>query len=619
MNALSKRLSLTRLVIGIATMVAAVVSFGAQTNLGKTFAEPGSDEFVLNASEEMRVEVGTASRFGVRVLPSTRDSPASKPFVQAALKQGFAPARWGPDPKVPYFTVRFALPIPPDNDTNLNGALTGLDPEVWAHNHSPGLEVLPNGDVLAIYFSARSSSGKNESAPSARFIQARLRCGAEQWDPPELFFDSRDFNDQSALLWQDGGTLRFFGGGRDNPLPFKMAISTNNGATWTFSLPALDEPAGDFTPQPIANAFRDPNGGIYFAMDAEKNQSFLWRSTDNGIHWHDMGGRTGGRHSTIVPLDDHGKLLSIGGKNTGINGYSPQNISTNWGESWSQGTQSPFPALGGNQRPCLIRLANGHLCFVSDSYHRKKENSPEGWKLGEGCFVAISKDDGVTWRFKRLPVELPHEADRKHGTLGYATVRQGPNGVIHLLATMTQPCLHYEFNEAWVLSDAGDIAPETTGGKIETFSENYPGVKVRVKWSARICPNGRYLLDGTETSFYENGRKEHQVTYTSGRQTGEETYWSPEGIKLWSWSHDLKRNHSVWIHYWPDGAKRIESNWNTKPEARDLKRSFFGLVADGPAVHFDQQGNRTTSYLFRDGILARQNSVAARPMNGMQP
>src|ERR1017187_10709944 len=40
------------------------------------------------------------------------------PFVQSAVKQGSAPALLGPDSKQPYFTVRFAMPIPPENATN---------------------------------------------------------------------------------------------------------------------------------------------------------------------------------------------------------------------------------------------------------------------------------------------------------------------------------------------------------------------------------------------------------------------------------------------------------------------------------------------------------------------
>ena len=514
---------------------------------------------------------------GFRVVLVTDPPPkpfaGPPPFTQAAIKQTTAPALQGPDPKVPYFTVRFALPIPPENDTGLYGPLTGLDQSVMAHQHSPGFEILPNGDALAIYFSARGSGGTNENDGATRFVQARLRYGAEEWDPPELFMDFKPMNDQSALLWTEGNTVRFFGGGRGaSPwLPFKMGVTTNNGATWTVTLPCLDAPANDYTAQPIVNAFRAPDGAMYLAMDAAKDQSFLWRSLDDGLNWHDMGGRTGGRHSTFVPLDEKGYLLAIGGKSTSINGWSPKCTSRDWGASWSSSTESAFPALASNQRPCLIRLANGHLCFVSDSCLPESGGATQGLDLRRRVASSpFRRDNGQTWRIKRLPVELPHEADHKHGTLGYATVRQAPNGVIHVLATMTHPCLHYEFNEAWVLSEAGDLAPESSGGVVRRYRENYASGAPRATWSARICPNGRYLLEGNETSYYENGQKEHEATYQSGRKTGTETFWGPDGSKVWSWTHEPERNRSKWVHYWNNGAKRIESEWNTRPKARDL-------------------------------------------------
>jgi hypothetical protein len=324
-----------------------------------------------------------------------------------------------------------------------------------------------------------------------------------------------------------------------------------------------------------------------------------------------MGGRTGARHSTIVPLDNKGRLLSIGGKNSGVDGWTPENTSSDYGATWSASVKSPFPALGGNQRPCLIRLANGHLCFVTDTYHRKKESPPDGWTYGQGCVAAISSDNGKTWRIKRLPVALPHETDRKRGTLGYATVRQAPNGTIHLLATMTHPCLHYEFNEAWILSDATEPAPETGGGSVKAYSEKYVGGKVRVTWKARNCPNGRYLLDGPEVSFYENGRKEHQVTYLNGRKTGEETFWGPDGARLWTWSHHPETNTSTWVHYWSNGRKRIESHWITRPQARDLDRKFYGLVADGPCHHWNSDGTPAGGWSFKDGSVVGTIPTAA--------
>lgn len=540
-------------------------------------------------------------------LALDKSHPAALPFAQSAIKQSVAPALLGPDPAQPYFTVRFAMPVPPENDTNLTGALMGLDPNVLAHNHSPGFAILPNGDALAVYFTARNSRGAEESTNTTCFVQARLRYGAEEWDLPELFFDLEGFNDQSGLLWNDGGTIRFFGGGRGMTpmLPFKTAVSTNNGAAWTISLPQLDQPANDCTPQPINSAFRGADGAMYFAMDAEGNESFLWRSAD-GIHWHDMGGRTGGRHSTVIPLDSQGTLLSLGGKNSSVNGWMPQNISTNYGLTWSSNAVSAFPALGGNQRPSLIRLANGHLFYAGDSYIKKSGQSPADWKLGPGAFVAISTNNGADWHCKNLPVTLPHHEDRHFGTLGYVTARQAPNGVIHLLSTMTQPCLDYELNEAWVFSDAGEIAPENSGGEIKKFSENYPNGKPRSQWSARICPHGRYLLDGKETDYYENGAKQHLVTYASGHKTGKETFWLPDGTKLWSWTHDLKNHRSVWTQFWPDGKKKSMSSWNTSPEARDLKRSFFGLVADGPAKQWNVDGTLKFSGNFSNGSLLEQ-------------
>ena len=540
---------------------------------------------------------------------------APLPFCQSAVKQDAAPALLGPDPKIPYFTVRFALPIPPENATSNVAALTGMDPAVFTHNHSPGFEILPNGDALAVWFS--TPPGESESATTTTFVQARLRYGAEEWDMPELFLDCQNLNDQSGLLWRDGRKIWFFGGGRGiSPwIPFKIATSTDNGSTWTLSLPLLNEPAVDFTPQPITSAFRAPDGAIYFAMDGDKATSFLWRSADGGVRWREMAGRTGGRHSVIVPLDSKGDLLSIGGKNSSVNGWSPENFSTNWGARWSQSVASPFPPLGSGQRPSLIRLADGNLFFVSDAFLNKAGRSPpDGWKFGNGCFVAISTNNGASWHIKPLPVQLPHHARGTNGTLGYVTARQAPDGVIHVLTTVTQPCLEYELNEAWIFSAAGDLPPENSGGVIRHFSERYPDGKVRSRWSARICPHGRYLLEGPETDYYPDGRQEHVVTYRNGLKTGAEAFWAPDGTKLWSWEHNLGTHTSVWIHYWPDGRKRIESTWNTRPRARDLDRSFFGLVANGPVYQWNEDGQPVFAGYFDNGIYA-----GPRPLPPAQP
>jgi hypothetical protein len=599
MYKLSKRHRCVRLAALVTLAAWSIGAVRAQTNS----SAGTSESFVVVAGGEFKAQSDGESRLHVRLVPPPADF--STHFVSAAVKQSVAQAKLGPKAGVPFFTVRFAFPIPPANATNtVDGALAGVDPAVFTHNHSPGFEILPNGDALAVYFS--TPPGKAEADPSTSFVQARLRYGSEEWDMPELFLDFKDVNDQSALLWQDGNRTWFFGGGRGvTPwMPFKIATSTDSGASWVLSLPQLDQAAANFTAQPITSAFRGSDGAIYMAMDGDGAESFLWRSADNGVHWHDMGGRTSGRHSVIVPLNDQGNLLSIGGKNSSTNGFSPMNRSSNWGKSWSAATPSSFPPLGTAQRPSMIRLTSGNLLYVGDSYlHKADKPPPADWKFGDSCFVALSTNNGASWHIKPLPVQLPGHQRKNHPTLGYVTARQAPNGVIHLLTTVTQPCLHYELNEAWIWSDAGDIAPETSGGEVKSSTEKYPNGKIRSQWSARICPNGRYLLDGTEIDFYESGAKQHEVTYVNGRKTGKEFFWLPDGVKLWNWTHDLKANRSTWVRFWPDGKQKSVSTWNTQPEARDLKRNFYGLVADGPAKQWNEDGSLKFSGNFSNGLL----------------
>jgi len=90
------------------------------------------------------------------------------PFNQAAVKQSTAPALQGPDASKPYFTLRFAMPIPPDNDySNMGGTMVGVDQVVADYNHSPGFEIMPNGDALLIPY---SGPGNREGGPLLRIV-----------------------------------------------------------------------------------------------------------------------------------------------------------------------------------------------------------------------------------------------------------------------------------------------------------------------------------------------------------------------------------------------------------------------------------------------------------------
>src|SRR5262249_53980062 len=194
MQSIERTLSPAR-IAGLWTMLICILSAPAPSSAAAAVST-NSDEFVLIANGKITLSPNGAGRFHVRLVPPA-ENPV--PFSQAAVKQSTAAAQLGPKPDQPYFTVRFAMPIPPSNASSNVAALTGIDPLVFTHNHSPGFEILPNGDALAIYFS--TPPGKAEADVSTSFVQARLRYGSEEWDLPELFFKTENCNDQSGLLW----------------------------------------------------------------------------------------------------------------------------------------------------------------------------------------------------------------------------------------------------------------------------------------------------------------------------------------------------------------------------------------------------------------------------------
>ncbi len=546
---------------------------------------------------------------GFRVVlappPDTRPLPVQPPFPLDAVLPPTGFETQGPPADRPYFRSRPLMPIPPEGDVGGGIAAAGLSEAVMAHIHSGGVAVLPNGDLLEVSF---ASSGRDtEYEANTTMVVTRLRHGTEQWDMPELFYDLADLNDQSALLWNEHGRVWFFGGGRYfGDVPFKFSQSEDSGATWTpLALPRITRRAGFVEAQPITSVFRSgPAQTLYFGSDAAGGSSMLWASPDNGSTWFDTGGRTAGRHTAFIPLRD-GRILGMGGKNTDIEGFMPRVFSADGGRTWSKPEKSPFPALGSNQRPVLLRLASGRLFFAGDFQLLRPKQPLTEPEEKRGSYVALSDDDGRTWHIKKLALAQPHEtralrppptdrdrADHDYSTLGYAMAAQGPNGVIHLLTSMNHPSRHFEMNEAWILSDsAGEANQVPAGGPGEPahHEERFPNGGLKAAWTSRVGSNDDYVLDGPARWYYPTGARHYEVVYDFGRKIGRETLWSRDGAMIWSWDHP-RDGLEVWTHYWDNGRPKAESSWRR-------------LRAEGVATHWDPSGRVTARFTFRDGAL----------------
>jgi len=529
-------------------------------------------------------------------MPKTAPAPQEPFFVQCGIKQTARQAKIAPDPRKPYFRKRYMLPTPPENCPREVIDAAGLHPSFRGHNHSPALEVCDNGDVLMVIYTSY-----REYEPEVSLMAARLRFGAEQWDMPSRLFDFPGANDHAPMLWKDGSALYFFWGnprfGSGGAFPFQWTSSKDNGATWAeVSFPYFTNRIGSHSKQPVNTALRGRDGTMYVSSDGSGGRSVLWASRDEGKTWYDTVGRTGGRHTTFVLLKD-GSILGMGGKNTNIDGFMPKSISTDGGRTWKV-SKTPFPAFGSNQRPSVLRLASGRLLFACD-FQKRGGAQPKGITQ-RGAMVALSEDEGKTWRMKKLVAAQQHERDRPWGqTIGYSAVRQAPNGMIHLITTMNRPCLHFEFNEAWILAEKPDTRSDAelmastakSISGVKQHTETYASGKPRITFSAGTGDDGRYLLDGAETWYYPGGRKQYAVTYRLGRKVGTETLRAPDGKVLWQWQH-AEDGASVRTQYWPDGRKKARSAWRNHH-------------AEGAATCWNAEGKVLSKVKFRRGAIVK--------------
>jgi hypothetical protein len=550
-------------------------------------------------------------RIGFRVVQAPM--PTAKPwmpvtsFVQAGVKQTIAHSGEGPDPKKPYLRKRLLLPLPPDNAPTAAIDAVSMPRSFRHHNHSVAVTACPNGDLLMVIYTSY-----REYEPEVSLMACRLRFGAEEWDMPAPFVDFPGANDHAPMLFREGGTVRLCWGSPSLPgaFPFQWIESRDSGATWSEAhFPHFQTAPGPHSRQPINTGFRGPGGTLYVASDAEGSTSVLWASDDDGKTWRDTGGRSAGRHTTYCLLKD-GSILGMGGKNSNIEGFMPAVVSQDGGKTWTK-SKTVFPALASNQRPSLLRLQSGRLFFAGDFQDLKGEQ-PAG-VTQRGSYVALSDDDGGTWRIKRLTGTQPHE-NPKHlkgaDTLGYSAATQGPNGMIHLITTMNNPCLQFELNEAWILAPDGAGSSDTALMKsaatriahVKKHQETFPNGKPRVIWSGGMADDGRFLLQGTERWFYPNGQKQYEAVYELGRKTGTETLWSPDGTINWRWQHG-QDDAKVWTQFWPNGRKKAESHWR-------------GKLAEGLATCWDPNGQEVQRARFTGGQARIEFGTVAQSPRG---
>ena len=531
--------------------------------------QPASLPYYRRSANRASIAPAFASRsgnIGFRVvqadLPKTAPLPYEPPFFETAVKQTAVETSRGPDAARPYYHTHPLFPNIGDRSMRTVGWKIGLARGLGKAYHNSAVQVMPNGDLLAAYY----NTPEYEDDPDQTVLIMRRRFGAEDWDMPDVWPDFADAADAAPVIWNDrqgslpGRVWIFWGSPRMiGAYPFQYMTSRDSGATWSaVSFPNLQDEVGLYTPQPINSVVRTADGTIYLPCDAKGGTSALFASHDDGRTWFDTGGRTAGRHTTLVVGKD-GSLIGFGGKNTNIDGFMPVAVSRDGGKTY-QKSKTQFLPLGSGQRPSVIRLSSGRLFFVADGSLHK--GAPPSGPVKPGAFAWLSDDDGKTWQSRQLPALA---------TVGYVTATQGPDGVIHIVTSKNKPAdLEIELNEAWVLSTADPQPESAVVHDAKSYREKWPNGKTKAEWGAGISAANRYVLDGRQTFYYEDGRKQWESTFSAGRPTGTETFWDPSGHKQWEKLHGGDGTWT-WRLFDDSGRMTAESKWKGKE-----------LVAVGP-------------------------------------
>ncbi len=496
---------------------------------------------------------------GFRVVQAPM--PASAPsapwhyFFETAVKQTPDHVDAGPDIAKPWMHLHEVFPDLGGKSMPEVGWKIGIAPGIGVGYHNTAIQEMPNGDMLAAYY----NTPDKEDDPDQTVLIMRRRAGSETWDMPEPWPYFADAANAAPVIWNDKGKVWMFWGTPRliGAWPFAFTTSLDNGVTWSaVTFPKFTAPIGRYVSQPINSVVRTSDGTILLPTDSTGKDatgngsiSAVWGSHDDGKSWYDTGGRTGGRHTTIVMSKD-GDILGFGGKNSNIEGRMPLAISKDGGKTWEK-QKTPFDELMSGERPSVIRLKSGRLFFVADFNPNNQKHIHK-----DGAYVALSDDDGKTWTMKRLPANIL--------TVGYTTATQGANGVIHVITSKNKPNYEIELTEAWVLDKGADISADPVSvADVQKHTEKYPNGRVQATWSSGRASDGRELLEGPEEFFYPDGKPMWRLNFHLGQKVGDEVYLRENGTRVWEKVHQPDGGWT-WAVYDDMGKETAHSTWKGK-------------------------------------------------------
>eukprot|EP00051_Salpingoeca_urceolata_P002219 m.48197 g.48197 ORF g.48197 m.48197 type:complete len:697 (+) comp11979_c0_seq1:470-2560(+) len=342
------------------------------------------------------------------------------------------------------------------------------------HNHDSALMALPDGSLFAIWYSTIAEPGRMLCA-----AYSTLAAGGDSWADARVFWDVPDRNDHAPALLYDSKNkqLVHFEGLSSaatwGNLATIMRKSSDGGKTWTRA--EIIFPTHGLHHMPVETAIVLANGTWLLPTDAVTGGSgytVVHLSTDNGETWLDHGDGRGDVKTGNAVLGIHGAVVELRngsffafGRGNDLPGRCAggsclaQSLSNDHGITWHH-SASEFPGIHGGQRETLLRLSQGPIMMTGfANVDLPVIDASNKTRFVRGLYSALSFDEGNSWSHHRILSDdsKGHEVvgfdlrlfNMSFSTAepdGYCSLRQAPDGTVHVLSSR----IHYAMTYEWL-------------------------------------------------------------------------------------------------------------------------------------------------------------------------
>lgn len=313
-------------------------------------------------------------------------------------------------------------------------------------HHSPAVAVMPDGDILAAWFSYVGPRELNEADiyRARGVVRGSIGEAGVAWSAPEKWIDRGESVGNPVLYAEAADVWLFFA-----VVPFGWSTahveqirSRDAGVTWSAAQVVSEQLGANVRFPPVRVGADSPGTGptglsgelLLPAYDDLFSRGLLLASHD-GADW-----RTRALLSPPFPqgLIQPSLAVTDGALLLVARNPSQGALWTGWsrdGTDWTLSTASGFSNPG--SPAALLRLHSGHLLLVLN-------DSP---RLRNPLSATLSLDQGITWT-------RPRAAVSGDGDWAYPAVAQSADGTIELLYSHDRARIqHVRFNEAWILSE----------------------------------------------------------------------------------------------------------------------------------------------------------------------